>query len=76
MKKLVWSPQADDRDRIDFIMYAPFKGLSLTEVTLVGPRGDILRGERMSEETSDPILAPLGIWPTDHKAVLATFRLK
>ena len=76
LKKLVWSPQADDRDRIDFIMYAPFKGLSLTEVTLVGPRGDILRGERMTEETSDPILAPLGIWPTDHKAVLATFRLK
>lgn len=76
LKKLIWSPQADDRDRIDFILYAPFKGLSLTDVTLIGPKGDILRGERKTEETSDPILAPLGIWPTDHKAVLATFCLR
>lgn len=76
LKKLVWSPEADDRDRIDFIMYAPFKGLSLTDVTLIGPEGDILRGKRIIETTSDPILKPLGIWPTDHKAVLATFRLQ
>lgn len=76
LKKLVWSPEADDRDRIDFIMYAPFKGLSLTDVVIIGPQGDILRGERVTEETADPIIAPLGTWPTDHKAVLATFQLK
>lgn len=75
LKKLVWSPTADDRDRIDFIMYAPFQGLSLTDVTLIGPKGDILRGERVTEQTADPIVEPLGIWPTDHKAVLATFQL-
>lgn len=76
LKRLVWSPEADDRDRIDFIVYKPFKGLSLKDVTLIGPKGDILRGERFTEETSDPILPPVGIWPTDHKAVLATFVLK
>lgn len=76
LQKLVWSPEADDRDRIDFIMYAPFKGLSLTDVVIIGPQGDILRGERVTEETADPIIAPLGTWPTDHKAVLATFQLK
>lgn len=76
LEKLVWSPEADDRDRIDFIMYAPFPGLSLRDVTLVGPQGDILRGQRFTETTEDPILEPLGIWPTDHKAVLATFSLK
>ena len=75
LKKLVWSPEADDRDRIDFSMYSPFNGLSLTDVTIIGPKGDILRGERVTEETADPIITPAGIWPTDHKAVLATFQL-
>lgn len=75
LKKLVWSPEADDRDRIDFIMYSPFEGLTLTDMTIVGPKGDILRGERVTEKTADPIIAPLGTWPTDHKAVLATFQL-
>lgn len=74
LKKLVWSPEADDRDRIDFIMYSPFEGLTLTDMTIVGPKGDILRGERATEKTADPIIAPLGTWPTDHKAVLATFQ--
>ena len=55
-------------------MYAPFNGLSLTDVTIIGPKGDILRGERIIEETVDPIIEPLGVWPTDHKAVLATFQ--
>lgn len=75
LKKLVGSPEADDRDRIDFIMYTPHNGLSLTDVTIIGPKGDILRGERVTEETVDPIILPAGIWPTDHKAVLATFQL-
>ena len=56
-------------------MYAPFEGLSLTDVMIVGPKGDILRGERVTENTADPIIEPQGIWPTDHKAVLATFQL-
>ena len=75
LKKLVWSPEADDRDRIDFIMYSPFEGLTLTDMIIVGPKGDILRGERVTEKTADTIIAPLGTWPTDHKAVLATFQL-
>lgn len=75
LKKLVWSAEADDRDRIDFIMYAPHEGLTLTDMAIIGPKGDILRGERVTEQTSDSIIEPLGIWPTDHKAVLATFRL-
>lgn len=75
VSKLAWSPEADDRDRIDFIMYAPFEGLSLIDVTIVGPKGDILRGQRTTEQTADPILEPIGTWPTDHKGVLATFLL-
>lgn len=75
LEKLVWSPEADDRDRIDYILYAPYPGLSLKEVTLIGPRGDIIRGKRALEPSSDPVTEPLGIWPSDHKAVLATFSL-
>lgn len=76
LEKLAWSPAADDRDRIDFIFYAPYPGLSLADIRLIGPKGDILRGQRVTEETADPILAPLGVWPTDHKAVWATFRIE
>lgn len=76
LERLVWSPKADDRDRIDFIMYGAQPGLEVTDVTLIGPKGDVLRGERVTEQTSDPILEPLAIWPTDHKAVLATFKVE
>lgn len=76
LEKLVWSPEADDRDRIDFIMFAPSEGLSVTDVTIVGPKGDVVRGKRVTEETADPIVEPLTVWPTDHKGVLATFRVE
>lgn len=76
LEKLVWSPEADDRDRIDFIMFAPSEGLSVTDVTIVGPKGDVVRGKRVTEETADPIVEPLAVWPTDHKGVLATFRVE
>lgn len=76
VEKLAWAPLADERDRIDYIMYSPAEGVSLTDVAIVGPRGDILRGERVTEQISDPVIEPSGIWPTDHKAVLATFKLK
>lgn len=73
IQRLIWSPEADDRDRIDFIFYAPHEGLTLQSANLIGPRGDILRGKRVTEQSADSITPPLGVWPTDHKAVLATF---
>lgn len=76
LKKLAWSPKADDRDRIDFIFYHPDSRLQLRDVKLVGPRGSVVRNERIQETSSDPFDIPPGIWPTDHKAVLATFLFK
>lgn len=76
LKKLLWAADADERDRIDFIIYAPHERLSLTDISIVGPKGDILRGNRVVETTPDPIVEPTGTWPTDHKAVLATFHIK
>ena len=74
--KLAWSPEADDRDRIDFIFYYPGKRLKLKDARIIGPVGSIVRNERRPESSKDPIEESPGIWPTDHKVVLALFVLK
>lgn len=74
--KLAWAPDADDRDRIDFIFYYPGKRLKLKDAKIIGPIGSVVRNKRQPETSDDPIEETPGIWPTDHKAVLATFVLK
>lgn len=77
MRQLLWAPKADERERIDFIFYRPDKRLKLKEVTVFGPRGSVQRGRRMVESSQDPFLLPsTANWPTDHKGVLATFRVR
>ena len=77
MRQLLWAPKADERERIDFIFYRPDKRLKLKEVTIFGPRGSVQRGRRMVESSQDPFLLPsTANWPTDHKGVLATFRVR
>ncbi len=75
IKKLAWSPEADDRDRIDYIFFFPDKRLELNNAQILGPKGDIVRNQRVLKHTQDIFIKPLGIWPTDHKAVLVTFTL-
>ncbi|SMO52335.1 Exonuclease III [Saccharicrinis carchari] len=74
--KLAWAPDADDRDRIDFIFYYPGQRLKLKDVKIIGPIGSVVRNKRQPETSDDPIEEPPGIWPTDHKAVLAMFVLR
>lgn len=74
--KLTWAPESDERERIDFIHYAPFDGLQLKEAIIWGPDGSICRNQRIKETAQDIFKIGKGIWPTDHKAVLATFALK
>lgn len=76
INRLTWAPQADERERIDFIFFFPRKGLTLKEAIVVGPDGCIRNSLRTPETSRDSILTPAGTWPSDHKAVLATFRLK
>lgn len=73
--KLAWAPEADERDRIDFIYFMPHKKLKLKDVSVVGPSKSIVRSERVEENSKDKFILPLDIWPTDHKAMLATFSL-
>ena len=73
-ERLTWAPEADERDRIDFIYYLPSEIWSVGEAIVLGPRGSIVRNERKPELTSDSILTPLGTWPSDHKGVLVKFK--
>ncbi|MFI5783056.1 endonuclease/exonuclease/phosphatase family protein [Nocardia sp. NPDC051570] len=75
VNKLTWAPEADERDRIDYIFTSPGAGLALSAVGLVGPRASIVRSKRIDENTQDNFIATPQRWVTDHKAVLATYRL-
>jgi endonuclease/exonuclease/phosphatase family metal-dependent hydrolase len=73
--KLLWAKDADERDRIDFIYFYPNKKLSLKDAVIVGPTGSIVKGKGVEMQDQDKFLKPNGIWPTDHKGVLATFSI-
>lgn len=73
VSRLTWTPDADERERIDFIYYYPQKGLKLLQANVFGPRGSIRNSMRVQENTEDVFIEPLGVWPTDHKGVLVRF---
>ncbi len=72
--KLSWAPDADERDRIDFIYYYPTLGFSPSQAYIVGPTSSIVRGKRVEESTEDAFITPLSVWPSDHKALLVKFK--
>ncbi len=77
LSKLVWTPEADDRDRIDFIYYNDDFRLTLEDIMVVGPSASIVRGQGFQDDTLlDKFLLPKGKWPSDHKGVLATFKIE
>lgn len=76
LKRLLWAPEADERERVDYIFYFPAEGLTLSQVSLYGPRGCVRRGVRTPEDTADTFVEPLGIWPTDHKGIIAEFQIQ
>jgi len=73
VSRLTWTPDADERERIDFIYYYPQKDLKLLQANVFGPRGSIRNSMRVQEDTEDVFIEPLGVWPTDHKGVLVRF---
>ncbi|UNK69980.1 endonuclease/exonuclease/phosphatase family protein [Microbacterium sp. H1-D42] len=70
---LTWAPEADERDRIDYIFAVPDERLTIESSTVVGPQSSIVRNERVVDDSADEILTPKAAWPTDHKAVLTRF---
>ncbi|MFG1793154.1 endonuclease/exonuclease/phosphatase family protein [Nocardia sp. NPDC049149] len=70
VSELAWAPEADERDRVDFIFA---NGLRLSAVGIVGPRSSIVRGTRQEELTQDNFAATPPRWGSDHKGILATY---
>lgn len=75
IKKLTWAPDADERERIDYIFYYPSKGTKLKDVSIYGPKGSIRNSQRIQESSQDSFIEPIDIWPTDHKGVWAVFEI-
>lgn len=73
--RLTWAPKADERERIDYI-FCGGTGLRPVACTLFGPAGTIGRARRLPHHTAEPVIAPLGTWPSDHRAVIAVFELQ
>ncbi|ETN95336.1 Endonuclease/Exonuclease/phosphatase family protein [Zhouia amylolytica] len=77
ISEMIWTPDADDRDRIDFIYYSENERLNVEDVIVVGPSETIVKGQAIQDKTaSDKFLEPTGKWPSDHKGVLATFKIE
>ncbi|WEK60080.1 MAG: endonuclease/exonuclease/phosphatase family protein [Candidatus Microbacterium colombiense] len=71
--QLAWAPDADERDRIDYIFFTPDERLSLTSTRIVGPVGDIVRGARALPVSDEEIFTPQTLWTSDHKGLQAEF---
>lgn len=77
LSSLVWAPDADERDRIDYIYYADKNNrVSVDESIVFGPSGSIVRGQGYEDAVyTNPFLFPTGTWPSDHKGVITTFSI-
>lgn len=76
VSKLTWAPEADERDRIDYVFHFPDSRLRLVEAKVVGPKGSIVRNERVDETSQDSFILTDAPWPTDHKGVLASYLVR
>ncbi len=76
MKMLTWAPDSDERERIDFVYYLPSPHLTLNEITIYGPASSVSHSTQAHEDSNDQFDMGEGIWPSDHKGILATFSIK
>ncbi len=75
VEELAWAPKSDERDRIDFIFYKG-KGIKVLDAAVFGPKGSIVKGQRIKETSKDKFIEPLGVWPSDHKGVWVTLKIR
>jgi len=47
----------------------------LEENIIIGPSESVIRGKVRKCDSKDRFFTPKGIWPTDHKGNLATFKV-
>jgi len=76
LQSLFFCPEADERDRIDFIYYSDNKGIKLENVAVVGPAASVEKGRIVSDKSfKDAIITPQAAWLSDHKGNLAVFTI-
>lgn len=75
IKELAWAPASDERDRIDFIYYLPHPMVKLEQIHVVGPEETVSFGKEQKGDSEDEFLLPKGVWPSDHKGMLAQFKV-
>jgi len=75
INQLSFCPEYDERDRIDFIYYHGSQPIQLLKAELVGPSGSVYFGKEGENDSKDVFIEPKGVWPTDHKGNLTTFKL-
>lgn len=76
VEELTWVPDADERERIDFIYCKRDSGLNMVDIKIVGPDSTVKRGVKTADPDRGMIITPIGgNWPSDHKGLIAIFRL-
>lgn len=70
-----WAPEADERDRIDFVYYYDSERIAVRKAQLVGPDMTIEHGDPVHDPLSkDELIHPANnIWCSDHRGLLITF---
>lgn len=77
LEELTWAPEADERERIDFIYYSPGDSkMSLKKSMLVGPNETVANNKIVETSFDKYIFTPKGMWPSDHKGNLVTFKIR
>ena len=77
LNSLSWAPEADERERIDFIYYhSPSASFSVKSGTIVGPAATVIRDRIVKDRRQDQVLEPDAIWPSDHRGNLIIFSFK
>ena len=72
---VTWTPESDERDRIDFVHHYPYTGLSVTNAQVVGPVATVAFAEKVDKAGEDPHITPEAVWPSDHKGLLIEYTL-
>ena len=65
-----------DAQKQQKMFIAGAKNLEAKKAIVFGPKGSIVRNKRVQETSKDNFLLPLDVWPTDHKGLLVTFKIK
>ncbi|GAA1184564.1 Endonuclease/Exonuclease/phosphatase family protein [Corynebacterium glaucum] len=76
-EEAAWAKGADERDRIDYIFFAPNERLALNQAAIVGPEESISKSKAVVDGTADTFIVPTSApWISDHRGMMAKFTIK